>query len=242
MTQSFRCCAIIPTYINPDTIGVVVDGVRARIADVVVVDDGSSAPGHAAVEALSSIHNVHIHHRKTNGGKGAAVKDGLRIADRMRFTHALQIDADGQHDLGDIPRFLEVARSQPEALVLGAPVFSDEAPWSRVMGRRITCFWTRIETYGRRTIHDPLCGFRIYPIGEALRTETKGNAMDFDPEIAVRMVWQNVPVVNVPTRVRYLDQEMGGVSHFRLVRDNIRISWMHTRLVTGAIFRLMAPW
>jgi len=242
MTQGFRCCAIVPTYDNPDTIGAVVDEVRARIADVIVVDDGSSAPGYAAVEALSSLHNVRVHHRTTNGGKGAAVKDGLRMAAEMKFTHAFQIDADGQHDLEDIPRFLEAARSAPWALIMGSPVFGDEAPWSRVLGRRITCFWTRIETYGRRAIHDPLCGFRIYPVGEALRTETKGNAMDFDPEIAVRLVWQNVPVVNLLTRVRYFDREMGGVSHFRLLRDNVQISWMHTRLVTGAILRLMAPW
>ncbi len=238
MSNAFHPCAVIPTYDNPTTVGEVVQGVRERIRDLIVVDDGSARAGRQAVERLATFPGVRIHRRERNGGKGAAVKDGLSLALQLGFSHALQFDADGQHRLDDIPRFLEAARRRPEALILGSPVFDDSAPRSRVIGRSITRFWTNVETYWSGAIDDPMCGFRVYPVIESTRAGTRGNAMDFDPEIAVRMAWRNVPIVNLETRVRYLDPDAGGVSHFRLFRDNALISWMHTRMVTGAVLRL----
>lgn len=236
--SEFRPCALIPTFDNPATIGPVVERVRGLIEAVVVIDDGSAEAGREAVDRLAPLPGVHIHHRARNGGKGAAVKDGFRVALGLGFTHALQVDADGQHQLEDVPRFLEVARSNPTALVLGSPRFDASAPKGRVFGRKLTQFWTRVETYGRSVIHDPMCGFRVYPLESALAAPVRGNAMDFDPEIAVRMAWRKIPVVNIPTDVRYFSKEMGGVSHFRMVQDNLLISWMHTRLVFCAILRL----
>jgi glycosyltransferase involved in cell wall biosynthesis len=236
-----KACVLIPTYDNPATIAAVVDRVRAWIPDVVVVDDGSAAPGRAAVEALRAIPGVNVHRREQNGGKGAAVKDGFRVARDLGFTHALQVDADGQHRLEDIPRFLEAARADPRALVLGSPSFDASAPKGRIYGRKLTVFWTTVQTYGRRVIRDPMCGFRVYPLDEAIAARARGNAMDFDPEIAVRMVWRRVPVVNLETKVRYVSAAEGGVSHFRMFRDNVLITRMHTRLVFGAIFRLVLP-
>ena len=241
MSDDYRPCALVPTYDNPATIGVVVDRIRTWLTNVIVVDDGSGELGQRAVQALASVPGVRVCRRARNGGKGAAVKDGFRLARGLGFTHALQVDADGQHRLEDIPRFLEAARAQPNAFILGAPIFDASAPRSRVIGRRITRFWTNIETYGKRVIHDSLCGFRVYPLDEAIGAAAVGDAMDFDPEIAVRMVWRNVPVVNLPTQIRYIPREAGGVSHFRLLRDNALISWMHTRLVFGAIIRLAIP-
>ena len=241
MSDRFRPCALIPTYDNPDTIGPVVSRIRDWLPDVIVVDDGSAERGRRAVEALASIAGVWVHRREKNGGKGAAVKDGFRIARELNFTHALQVDADGQHRLEDIPRFLDMARSRPDALILGAPIFDGSAPRMRVLGRRLTCFWAIVETYGKRVIADPMCGFRVYPMDAAIRSNAKGNAMDFDPEIAVRMVWDRIPVVNLPTRICYASREEGGVSHFRPFRDDALISWMHARLVTGAILRRIFP-
>ena len=238
-TVGFSPCAIIPTYDNPDTVGPVVERVRTWLQDVIVVDDGSRQRGRRSVEALTALTGVRVHRRGRNGGKGAAVKDGFRIAHGLNFTHALQVDADGQHELEDIPLFLAAARAHPRALILGAPLFDASAPTVRRIGRQITRFWTNIETFGKRVIEDPMCGFRVYPLGAAIAADAKGNAMDFDPEIAVLLVWRNVPVVNLPTRIRYLPGEAGGVSHFRKVRDNALTSWMHTRLVFGAILRLV---
>lgn len=233
-----KVCALIPTYDNPRTLRAVVEQVRVHLPDVVVVDDGSGPEGRAACEALARDGLAHVHHLPRNGGKGAAVKTGFRVARELGFTHALQVDADGQHDLADIPRFLEVHRQHPDALVLGEPIFDASAPAARVRGRRFSRFWTDLET-GGRVIHDPLCGFRLYPLDNALRAGCWGDRMDFDPEIAVRIVWTLCPVVNLTTHVRYLSREEGGISHFRMWRDNALISWAHTRLCVGAALRLL---
>ena len=233
----FSLCVVIPTYDNTDTIGPVVSAVREQVPDVIVVDDGSALPGRSAVEELGRRKLAHVVHREMNGGKGAAVKTGFEVAQSLGFTHVLQVDADGQHDLADLGRFLETARTHPQALVLGSPVFDQSAPRGRLIGRQITRFWTTIETGGRK-ITDPMCGFRVYPLQAALEASRRtGNRMEFDIEIAVRMVWAGVATHNLPTKVRYFP---GGLSHFHMFRDNARISWMHTRLVIGAILRLFA--
>jgi hypothetical protein len=103
----------------------------------------------------------------------------------------------------------------------------------------VSRFWTDLET-GGRVIQDPLCGFRLYPLAAALAARARGDRMDFDVEIAVRLVWAGCPVESIPTTVRYLTAAEGGVSHFQLWRDNVRISWAHTRLCTGAVLRLLS--
>jgi glycosyltransferase involved in cell wall biosynthesis len=235
--RDFRPCAVIPTYDNPDTVRAVVEQVRTQLP-VIVVDDGSAAPGRAVVEAIGRDGLAFVHHRAQNGGKGAAVTTGLLLAREQGYSHALQVDADGQHALADIPGFLAAARGQPTALILGAPVYDASAPKGRLIGRQITRFWTNIETYGR-VIDDPMCGFRVYPVAAACEVAQHcGQRMDFDIEVAVRLVWAGVPIVNLPTQVRYPE---GGVSHFHLVRDNLRISWMHSRLVVRSWLRLLGP-
>lgn len=238
--SAYRPCVLIPTYNNPATIRDVVTRARRHVPDVVVINDGSGPEARAVLDALAAEGAALVHHRGANGGKGAAVKDGLTVAAERGFTHALQVDADGQHDLDDIPKLLEASRASPEALVLAAPVFDESAPKARRMGREITRFWTNVEA-GGPVIHDPMCGFRVYPVAAARATHTRGDAMDFDPEIAVRLVWAGTAVINVPTRVRYIPREQGGVSHFRMVRDNALISWMHTRLMLTRIARAVVP-
>jgi glycosyltransferase involved in cell wall biosynthesis len=232
-----RTCAVVPTYDNTFTIRNVVERISAYLPEIIVVDDGSGPACREAVEGLARDGLARVVHRERNGGKGAAVRDGLRAADALGFTHAIQIDADGQHDLDDLPHFLDTANAAPAALVLGCPMFDDRAPRSRVRGRLISRFWTDLET-GGRIIADPLCGFRVYPVADAVRSGARANRMGFDPEIAVRMVWGGSRVVNLPTRVRYLTPEEGGVSHFRMFRDNVEISWTHARLCAGALLRL----
>jgi polyprenyl-phospho-N-acetylgalactosaminyl synthase len=234
MTE-FAPCVLVPTYDNPATIRNVVERVRAYCPEVVVIDDGSAPEGRRACDVLREEKLAHVVHRARNGGKGAAVKTGFAHARELGYTHALQVDADGQHALEDVPRFLQIAQSNRDALVLGAPIFDQSAPKSRQIGRKITIFWVNFET-GGEIIKDPMCGFRVYPITPAIEAKVWSDRMDFDPEIAVRLAWRGVPIINVPTKVRYLP---GGVSHFRLFGDNVRISWMHTRLCVQKIFGSM---
>jgi len=175
-------------------------------------------------------------------GKGAAVLEGINLAQSEGFTHALCMDADGQHPADFITKYMEVSHAHPEALVLGEPVFDDSAPSIRVGGRKISNWWANVETmwWG---IHDSLFGMRLYPIQPLKKVfvATFGaRRFDFDPEVAVRLCWQRVPVVNIKTPVRYLTEEEGGVSQFRYLRDNILLTGMHVRLLIGFILRF--PW
>lgn len=238
-----RLCAIIPTYDNPRTLADVVAGVRAHIADIVVVDDGSAEPARRVAEQLATSGACQVVFRERNGGKGAAVKTGLAWAREHQFDYALQIDADLQHDPADIPRLVAGLSAAPGdgpgTLVLAQPVFDASAPKTRLRARKISVFWAMIETLGHK-VGDPLCGYRIYPVATALRVAPRSNAMDFDPEIAVRLVWAGAPVVHVPTPVVYRGAEAGGVSHYRGVTDTLLIAAAHVRLCTEGVLRLLS--
>jgi glycosyltransferase involved in cell wall biosynthesis len=230
-TGEFRCCAVIPTYDNPMTLRAVVDGVRQTVPDVIVVDDGSAPAGRAACERVAAQGLAIVEHRHRNGGKGAAMKTGFEVARRHGFTHVLQVDADGQHDLTATARFVERARSHPNALVIGFPEYDASAPALRRTARKFTRFWVDLEC-GRGIIRDTMIGFRVYPLDAVGRTRVAGNRMDFDIEIAVKLVWAGVRVFNEPVRVRYLAPEEGGVSHFAMFWDNARFVWLHSKLCT----------
>ena len=241
IAMNFSPCIVIPTYNNPATIRAVVRRLMevSPGTPILVIDDHSGPEGEREVQALTSEGLVKSRRRAVNGGKGAAVRDGLFFARELGFTHALQIDADGQHCFLDVPRFLEVSRRHPEALVLGCPVYDASAPKSRLTGRKISIFWTTAETGFTRLIDDPLCGLRVYPVEAACASGTRSSRMEFDPEIAVRMAWAGVPLLNLPTRVRYLSADEGGVSHFHPFRDNWMMSLMHTRLCLTLWWRMI---
>lgn len=238
-------CLLIPVYDHGETIGGVVRALSPYRLPLIVVDDGSGEPTRRELDALAALHPwLELHRRPGNGGRGAALRDGYRHAARRGFSHALQLDADGQHDPADVPRLLEAASDRPDALVLGRPVFDSSAPRSRIYGRKLSQVLVWLETLSF-AIRDPLCGFRCFPLAPtvALLSERElGDHMEFDPEIAVRLVWRGVPVVNVPTRVVY---PSGGLSHFAPVRDTLRIAGVHARLVVGMLPRsprLIARW
>ncbi len=236
--SAFRPCVLIPTFDNPRTIRDVVLAVRAIVPDVVVVDDASGEENRREVAKLGEEGLARVTRRPVNGGKGAAVKTGFEFARDNGFTHAIQVDADGQHALDDVAKFVSIAAEQPAAVILGQPIFDDTAPLHRKLLRQITIFWTRQEV-GNGRVGDPLCGFRLYPLDAAIATGTIGDRMDFDPEIVVRLAWMGVPFVHVPTRVRYFTAAEGGVSHWRAFEDNWLIGKMHTRLMWRRMMHLI---
>lgn len=231
-------CLLIPIFDHPKTIEAVVDALAYLGLPGLVVDDGSGVETVRALARSSARHTwLRVVRHPSNRGRGAALQTGYREALRTGFTHALQLDADAQHDAADAPRFLDAANRAPHALVLGEPSFGPEAPRARRWGRSISRFWVWVETRSL-AIADPLCGYRCMPLAETIEVLDRtpcGTHMDFDPEIAVRLHWAGVPVVNVSTRVRYYEN---GISHFDLVRDNLRISWAHTRLVAEMLAHL----
>jgi predicted LPLAT superfamily acyltransferase/glycosyltransferase involved in cell wall biosynthesis len=237
--MSFRACAIVPCYNHGATAGAVVERLVGYGLDTLVVDDGSDATTGQALRVLAMQQSrMQLLRLEPNGGKGAAVLHGLREAAKRGFTHALQVDADGQHDLNDVPRFLQEGEGQPNAVVCGHPRFDAAAPASRRYGRWITHFWVWLETRSF-AIGDSLCGFRLYPLAPTLAVANRrrlARGMNFDIDVVVRLAWEGLPIVNVPTTVTY---PPGGISHFRLWRDNLRISGTHARLFVGMLWRLV---
>ena len=232
---------LIPSYNPGALLASTVRAARAQWAPVWVVVDGSTDGSTAQVQALAEqdpqLRVIVLPH---NQGKGSAVLAGLQAAAQAGFTHALTMDADGQHPAELIPRFMATSLAEPQAMVLGKPVFGPEAPALRVQGRRISNGWANLETLGMG-IGDSLYGFRVYPVQALIRVMRSTPFMrrfDFDPEAVVRLCWTGVRPINVDAPVRYLAPEEGGVSHFKYLRDNLLLSWMHLRLFTGFVLRL----
>jgi len=234
----FNPCILIPVYNHAAVLENTVRLLVARGLSIVIVNDGSDAPHRAILERLAQGHAcVHLVTHARNSGKGAAVKTGLIHAQELQFSHALQVDADGQHDLGDIERFLEAARAHPAALVAGHPVYDESVPRLRFYSRYLSHVLVWLNTLSF-TIIDSMCGFRVYPLRQScqlLKRAWLGNRMDFDGEFIVRWYWAGYPLVQLPTRVVY---PVGGTSHFRYVRDNVLITIMHVKLFLLMILRL----
>lgn len=233
---------LIPSYNTGWTLfETVADALAHGLPVWVVIDGSTDGTATALYEAYETDRRVRVLRRPENGGKGAAVLDGLQAAAEAGFTHALVMDADGQHPASFIPKFIAVSCQHPAAMILGVPVFDAAAPRLRVWGRRVSNGLTKIETLG--AVGDSLFGFRVYPVKALLAVMTAQHWMrrfDFDAEAVVRLYWRGVAAINQPAPVRYLRPEQGGVSHFRYGRDNMLLAGMHARLM--AEFILRAPW
>ena len=232
---------LIPTYNTGGRVLQTVWDARQIWQPVWVVVDGSTDGTLEALQALARDDpQVRVLSLPRNQGKGAAILHGLRAAEVAGFTHALAMDADGQHPTDKIREFMDASAASPEAVVLGRPVFDASAPRVRVYGRKLSNWCTELETLGAG-IGDSLYGFRVYPIAplrEIMERQPWMRRFDFDAEAAVRLVWRGAPLINLAAPVRYFRPEEGGVSHFRYVRDNALLTWMHTRLILEGLLRL----
>ncbi|MBS0316372.1 MAG: glycosyltransferase family 2 protein [Proteobacteria bacterium] len=237
---------LIPSYNPGDAVVRTVRAARERWNPVWVVVDGSDDGSDERLQALAvSDPGLRVVVLPRNQGKGAALLHGIDLALGEGFTHALCMDSDGQHPAELIPEFMARSQADPDAMVLGVPVFDASAPALRVRGRRVSNWWANLETLWAG-IGDSLYGFRVYPMAPLHEVMTRQRWMrrfDFDPEAAVRLCWLGVRPINLPAPVRYLRADEGGVSHFRYLRDNCLLTWMHLRLLAGFAWRLpMLSW
>ncbi len=241
MSGSATHVVIVPSY-NPGAL--LFDTLRAARAmwnPVWVVSDGSTDGTPARLHALAAADaGLRVFELPHNQGKGAALLHALQAARAAGFTHALTMDADGQHPAQLIPAFMRASAARPDAMILGRPVFDASAPLLRVRGRRVSNAWANLETLGAG-IGDSLYGFRVYPIAElvaVMQAQRWMRRFDFDPEAVVRLAWRGVAPVNIDAPVKYLAAAEGGVSHFRYGRDNLLLTWMHFRLMIEFALRL----
>jgi glycosyltransferase involved in cell wall biosynthesis len=235
----FKPVVLVPVYNHEHAIGAMVDAILAHPVPCLLVDDGSTPECATVLRDIAAANagRISLVRLPENRGKGGAIMAGFVEASRLGYTHALQIDADGQHDARCIPQFLTLAEAQPETVVCGYPIYDHSVPRLRLWARHLTHIWVWINSLSF-TVRDSMCGLRVYPLPAvmALMHEARlGRRMEFDPEVMVRLVWRGVRVVNLPTPVTY---PADGVSHFRAWRDNVLISGMHTRLFFGMLRRL----
>ena len=232
---------LIPSYNTGGRVLQTVWDARRIWQPVWVVVDGSTDGTLEALQALARDDpQIRVLSLPRNQGKGAAILRGLREAEAAGFTHAMTMDADGQHPTDKIREFMVASAAHPDALILGLPVFDASAPRVRVHGRKLSNWCTGLETLGAG-IGDSLYGFRVYPIAPLRRIMDRQPWMrrfDFDAEAAVRLCWSGMRPINLAAPVKYFRPEEGGVSHFHYVRDNVLLTWMHTRLILEGLVRL----
>ncbi|MES2673037.1 MAG: glycosyltransferase family 2 protein [Pseudomonadota bacterium] len=234
---AFNPCAIIPVFNHQQKIAQVLLRLHEFNLPCIVIDDGSDAECAQVLNDFTQQHDwISLQRLAKNSGKGAAVCHGLAYALLQGYSHALQVDADGQHDLNDVPLFLTQAEQHPTAVISGWRSY-DAMPPGRRSGRKLTDFWVRVNTLSAQ-IKDSMCGYRLYPLLPTmalLQHKKIGARMDFDTDILVRLYWQGLAVKNLPTKIVYQDDIP---SHFHMFTDNVRITWMHTRLFFGMLLRI----
>jgi glycosyltransferase involved in cell wall biosynthesis len=234
MNQGF----LIPLYNHGKPLHSLVSALDRHKLPVIIVDDGSDAETKAFLpKILESFPRTVLVTLAKNNGKGRAMLAGFGKAGEMGLSHVLQVDADGQHDPEQAAFFLAESAKRPEAAICSFPEYDDSVPASRKSGRKFANMWSRIVSLSP-DIKDSLCGFRVYPVEQSLRIMRRfpvDKRMGFDPEILVRLSWAGVPLIFFPVKVTY---PKDGISHFRMFRDNVRISWVFTRLFFGMIIRL----
>ncbi len=241
MDPSRSHLVLIPSYNTGATVYRTVAAARAQWNPVWVVVDGSTDGTAEGLQRLAAEDpGLKVLVLPQNQGKGAAVLHGLQAAAAAGYTHALTMDSDGQHPADLIPSFMRASRARPETMVLGRPVFDASAPLLRVRGRRVSNWWTDLETLGAG-VADSLYGFRVYPVAAlaaVMQRQPWMRRFDFDTEAVVRLAWRGVKPVNLDAPVKYLSADEGGVSHFQYGRDNLLLTWMHTRLMIEFVLRL----
>jgi len=229
---------VIPNYNHDGVIAQTIKDLVDFELPIILVDDGSNEKTQAVLAQVDSdFECVTLIRRSKNGGKGAAVQTGLQAAIDAGWSHVIQVDADGQHDLNDVQSMIDASKTCPQALISGQPVYDDSISKGRYYGRFITHFWVYIETLSFE-IKDSMCGFRVYPLAsyaQLISQSSLGFKMDFDIEVMVKLSWLGTPINFVKTKVHYPED---GVSHFNVFEDNVLISLMHTRLFFGMLLRL----
>ena len=234
----FNPCLLIPHYNHHQLVGQVIEKLKGLRLPLILVDDGSSRESFYSVQRMVVDQSwIKLLHHASNRGKGAAILTGLRYARRFSYTHAVQIDADGQHNCDDVPRLLALARQSPESIISGFPIFGKDMPRSRYYGRLITHLLVIVETLSL-SVRDSMCGFRVYPVVVTNSLFDKyfiGARMDFDTEVMVKANWSGTTILYLPTPVVY---PKSGISHFDYIHDNVFMVRMHCRLLLGMLFRL----
>lgn len=225
-TDLSRVWCVVPVYNNASTVVDVVRRCRSQIGNVLVVDDGSSD-----IDIKEELRgsDIHVIHHERNMGKGAAIISALNFLGKHGATYMITVDADGQHYPEDIPSFFPLIADNDRTMVIGCRDFSvANIPNSSRLGRRISNFWMKIET--GLDILDCQSGYRAYPVNHLRQMKFICHHYNFETEVLVRTAWAGLEFKCLPVRTLYPESHLR-ISHFRPLRDNLRISLIHFHFV-----------
>lgn len=230
-------CIVVPVFNHHHKLAELLAAIALHDIPVIMIDDGSETSSKKKIKQISAQHpRVTLYHLPENLGKGGAVMAGLAHAFEAGYSHAIQVDADYQHNMDDVPKFIEQSEQHPQALICGVPQYDESVNKGRYYARYLTHVWVWINTWSF-SIADSMCGFRSYPLHSTMNLLTRknlGSRMNFDTEVLVRLYWDQVKIINLPTKVIYHEDVP---SNFRVFKDNAGITWMHTRLFFGMLLR-----
>jgi len=229
MEASPRICVVVPVYNHALTVERVVRESR-RAFPVIVVNDGSTDQTPAILARETGITVVTL---PDNRGKAAALSAGFAQAGELGFTHAITLDADGQHPPEALAEFAAACRQRPEAFVIGVrDLNAAGAPFARRLSNALSTFWFKFET-GMR-LADTQCGYRVYPLAAVKGLRVKSDRYAFELEIMVKAAWAGIPLLAQPVRADYA-AATSQLSHFHPLRDFVRAVRVHTRLSAQAL-------
>jgi len=224
-------CVVIPTFNNGKTLEKVVNDVLKVTTDVIVVNDGST--DHTA-EILKKFPQINTITYARNRGKGYALKQGFIHGFSRGFSYAITLDADAQHKATDIQAFVEGITEYPGALIVGSRTLPQEKlRKGSGFANKFSNFWFRF--IAGNNLPDTQSGFRLYPLLPLNPVRFYSNKYEFELEVLIRASWRGVPVTSIPIDVYYPDKSER-VSHFRPLRDFIRISILYTICFFIALF------
>lgn len=228
--NELKCCVIVPTYNNDQTLQKVIEGIRAYTDNIIIVNDGSTDYTQSILDQSSVLHQITF---DKNRGKGSALQAGFKLALDLKYDYAITIDSDGQHSPDDLPAFIEMLKENPESLIVGnRNMMQEGVPGKSSFGHKFSNFWYAIETGIK--LPDTQSGYRLYPLQGIKHINFFTRKFEFEIEILVRSAWHNIPVISVPVNVKYFPKNVR-VSHFRPIIDFTRISILNTILVLLAL-------
>ena len=253
-----KICAVIPCHNHGGTLAGVL-GALPRGLQALVVDDGSSQAVRLQAEKFAAQYFEHedfgaacraaegglfgggggecgicVLRLKKNCGKAAALKAGFAFARALGATHALTIDADGQHPGASVPEMIAAARANPDSIIVAARDFaSASVPRARRFMNAFSNFWFWAETGAR--LGDTQCGLRVYPLRLVESLDLPFGGFVFEAELLVKAAWAGCKFAQVKIPALYSEESLRE-SHYRPVADTLKFTMMNTRLFFEALF------
>jgi glycosyltransferase involved in cell wall biosynthesis len=211
-----KVCVLIPAFGEAATIADVVHGVCAHVADVVVVDDGSTDDTAAHARAAGA----EVLRHEQNRGKGQAIRTGLEHVLTRPFSHVLLMDGDLQHRPEDVVKLIDAARTTGADLIVGERVFDkSRMPRSRYYSNTIGS--RALSSFIGSPVKDSQSGFRLIRCDALRDLRLTATGYEIETEMLIKLARRGVRMASVPVALSYAAK-----SKLRPIRDTTRTCFL----------------